>query len=75
MDLEKITNKEKEALDIARVSESELDFVKFRATFGEEKIETFKHDNGDLEISLEDETFMLKKDQVKFLIKWLSHSR
>ena len=74
MDFEQIVDKEKEALHIAHVNESELDFIAFRNTFGEKKLEIFKHDDDSLEISLGDETFILDKNQIDFLFKWFTHS-
>jgi hypothetical protein len=74
MQLEQMTEKEKKALHIACVSESDL------TIHGKWKtIELMKYDDGDVELEMEDGseriTCIFDKEQIDFLVKWLSHSR
>ena len=74
MELEQMTDKEKEALHIACVSESDLTILgKYT------KIELMKYDDGDVELEMEDGseriTYAFDKEQIEFLVKWLAHSR
>jgi len=74
MELEQMTDKEKEALHIACVSESHLTI---RGKW--KKIELMKYDDGDVELEIEDGseriTYIFDKEQIYFLVKWLAHSR
>jgi len=75
MDFEQITDKEKEALHIACVSESELDFVKENPIAGDRQLMLYKHDNGEVELYMFDESIILNESQIDYLLRWLSHSR
>jgi len=74
MELEQMTDKEKKALHIACVSESDLTIRGKWKT-----IELMKYDDGDVELEMEDGseriTYIFDKEQIDFLVKWLSHSR
>jgi hypothetical protein len=74
MDLEQITDKEKEALHIACVSESDLTIRGKWKT-----LEIMKYNDGDVELEIEDGNerivYVFDKGQIDFLIKWLAHSR
>lgn len=74
MKLEQMTDKEKKALHIACVSESDLTIRGKWKT-----IELMKYDDGDVELEMEDGseriTYIFDKEQIDFLVKWLSHSR
>ena len=74
MELEQMTDKEKKALHIACVSESDLTIRGKWKT-----IELMKYDDGDVELEMEDGseriTYIFDKEQINFLVKWLSHSR
>lgn len=74
MDLEHITDKEKEALHIACVSESDLTIRGKLKT-----IELIKYPDGDVEFEMtegsERITYIFDKAQIDFLVKWLTHSR
>ncbi len=73
MDFEKISDKEKEALHIACVSESSLVFRK--GNFGD-TIEFDKYDDGDFSIELMNAgTYCFTKEQLAFIVKWISYSR
>jgi hypothetical protein len=73
MDFEQITDKEKEALHIACVSESSLVFRK--GNFGD-TIEFDKYDDGEFSIELmDDNIFYFTKEQLAFIVKWISYSR
>lgn len=66
----------RKALNIANVSESELDFEGKHNN--NKTLEFFKYDDGDLEITIDDfeaNSFIITKEQVECLAKWLSHSR
>lgn len=66
----------RKALHVASVSESDLEFSK--GNFASKRLEFYKYDDGDIEISI-DETetnnYILDKKQVEYLLKWLAHSR
>ena len=68
------TQEEKKALHIACVSESDLTIRGKWKT-----IELMKYDDGDVELEMEDGseriTYIFDKEQIDFLVKWLSHSR
>ena len=66
MDYENITNKTKEVLRIADVSESFLTFENDNATF-----EIYKGDKTGFEIR-GDEGFYITNEQRDFMIKWLA---
>ena len=74
MDFEQITDKEKKALHIACVNDSDLTIRGKWKT-----IELIKYDDGDVELEMEDGseriTHIFDKEQIDFLVKWLSHSR
>ena len=74
MDFEQMTDKEKKALHIACVSDSDLTIRGKWKT-----IELMKYDDGDVELEMEDVseriTYIFDKEQIDFLVKWLSHSR
>ena len=74
MDLAQMTDKDKDTLHIACVSESDLTI---RGTW--KTLELMKYDDGDVELDIEDGseriTYIFDKEQVDFLIKWLAHSR
>ena len=74
MDFDKITDEEKEALHIASVSESHLDFR--NGDFGK-MLELYKYDDGDLGIEIDDNssTYSLTKEQMIFTAKWMAYSR
>lgn len=73
MDFEQITDKEKEALHIAYVSESSLVFRK--GDFGD-TIEFDKYDDGEFSIELVDSgSYYFTKEQLAFIVKWISYSR
>jgi len=73
MDFEQISDKEKEALHIACVSESLLVFRK--GDFGD-TIEFDKYDDGDFGIELmDDNSYYFTKEQLAFIVKWISYSR
>lgn len=66
----------RKALHIASVSESDLDFAK--GDFASKRLEFYKYDDGDIEISIDDagiNNYILDKEQVEYLLKWLAHSR
>lgn len=68
MDFEQITDKEKEALHITCVSESSLVF--------DDTIEFDKYDDGEFSIELVDsEIYYFTKEQLAFIVKWISYSR
>jgi hypothetical protein len=74
MDLEHMTDKEKEALHITYVSESDLIIRGKWKT-----IELIKYSDGDVEFEMTDGreriTYIFDKAQIEFLAKWLTHSR
>ena len=73
MNLEQMTDKEKEALHIACVSESDL---LFRGRTKE--LSFYNYKDGDIEISIDDvenNTFILNKEQVDAMLAWINHSR
>lgn len=74
MDLEQMTDKEKEALHIACVSESDLTIRGKWKT-----IELIKYSDGDVEFEMIDGSerisYIFDKAQIEFLAKWLTHSR
>jgi len=74
MNLEQMSDKEKKALHIACVSESDLTIRGKWTT-----LEIMKYDDGDVELDIEDGneriTYVFDKEQIDFLIKWLAHSR
>ena len=74
MELEQMTDKEKKALHIACVSESDLTIRGKWKT-----IELMKYDDGDVELEMKDGseriTYIFDKEQIDFLVKWLSHYR
>ena len=73
MDFEQITDKEKEALHIACVSESSLVFRK--GDFGD-TIEFDKYHDGEFSIELMDSgSYYFTKEQLAFIVKWISYYR
>ena len=74
MDFEQISDKEKEVLHIASVSESHLDFRK--GDFGK-MVEFYKYNDGELGIEISDphNDYILNKEQIEFMLKWISYSR
>ena len=74
IDFDKITDEEKEALHIACVSESNLVFRK--GDFGD-MIEFDKYDDGEFSIEIEMNigSYYFKKEQLAFIVKWISYSR
>ncbi len=74
MNLKQMTDKEKEALHIACVSESDLTIRSKWKT-----IELIKYSDGDVEFEMTDggerATYIFDKAQIEFLAKWLTHSR
>lgn len=72
MDFEQISDKEKEALHIACVNESSLVFRK--GDLGD-TIEFDKYDDGEFRIELMDsEIYYFTKEQLAFIVKWISYS-
>ena len=73
MELEQMTDKEKKALHIACVSVSDLTIRGKWKT-----IELMKYDDGDVELEMEGGseriTYIFDKEQIDFLVKWLSYS-
>ena len=73
-DILKIDEDTRKALYIACVSESDLTIRGKWKT-----IELMKYDDGDVELEMEDGseriTYIFDKEQIDFLVKWLSHSR
>ena len=73
MDFEQITDEEKEALHIAYVSESNLIFKQnnFCST-----IEFDKYDDSEFSVEVIDaDTYYFTKEQLAFIVKWISYSR
>lgn len=73
MNFEQITDKEKEALHIVHVSESSL---VFRTCDFSDTIEFAKYDDGEFSIELMDSgSYYFTKEQLAFILKWISYSR
>ena len=74
MDFEQITDKEKKALHIADVSESDL-LIKGRSL----RIDFTRYPDGDVEMEVNEygnsSYYIFDKKQLDFLAKWLTHSR
>ena len=74
MEFEQMTDKEKEALHIACVSESDLTIRSKWKT-----VEFMKYSDGDVELEIIDGservTYIFNKAQIDFLANWFSHSR